>query len=264
MNTLTDAAQVLTSEVLAAAGIPHCFSTRLGGVSLGMFESLNLGNPSELPREQRDPLQNIRENFRRILAAIGCEGRIVTEVHQVHGGAVHAALRGGSNPEPDPKADAIVSDDPGRALVIRIADCAPVLLATPDGRMVGAVHAGWRGVIAGVLLRAIGRMRDHGAGELLAAIGPCIGPESFEVGPEVVEQFARAFPDDTGTIIRSGLGHRSFVDLKEALRRQLLAAGITRLDVSPRCTFLEADLFFSHRREGGLTGRMGAVISVRA
>src|SRR5215471_19112292 len=109
-------AQILRSALLSEHGIPHCFSTRVGGVSSGIFASLNLGNPSDLPASQRDPAANIRENFARILAAMGCDGRTITEIHQVHGGAVHIV----PNPPPDsppipssadPKADAVVCDD---------------------------------------------------------------------------------------------------------------------------------------------------------
>ena len=259
-------AHVLTSPTLAARGIPHCFSTRIGGVSAGMFDSLNLGNPSELPKDRRDPPEHIRENFRRIFAAIGCDDRSLAEVHQVHG--AEAAWASGPRPSPetpDPKADAILTNDPSLIVAIRVADCTPVLLATPDGKMVGAVHAGWRGVIAGVLPRAIAAMRERGASELLAAIGPCIGPDHFEVGPEEAAEFARVFgPDGASRIVRPGIGDRSMVDLKGALRRQLLSAGVQDLDISPHCTFRDAQLFYSHRRERGLTGRSAALIGPRA
>jgi YfiH family protein len=254
-------AHVLTSPVLA--GIPHCFSTRVGGVSSGIFDSLNLGNPSDLPMEQRDPPANIRENFRRIFVAMGCEGRALGEVHQVHGGVI--AWADAERSGPDPKADAILTDDPRLVVAVRVADCTPILLSTADGRMVGAVHAGWRGVIAGVLPDAIAEMQRHGAESIFAAVGPCIGRDRFEVGPEVAAEFARVFGADDGRwpIVRPGVGDRSLVDLKEALRRQLVAAGVERFDLLPGCTYEDTSLFYSHRRDKGRTGRSAALIGPR-
>jgi YfiH family protein len=132
-----------------------------------------------------------------------------TEIHQVHGGAVHIVPNPppGSPPipsSPDPKADAVVCDDPRRVLVVRVADCVPVLLATTDGRWVAAVHAGWRGVIARVLPNAVATLRALRAEDLIAAIGPCIGVDHFEVGPEVVAEFERVFGADAPRIVRPG------------------------------------------------------------
>lgn len=267
-------------ELLSRAGVPHAVSTRIGGVSAGIFESLNFGNPSELPVERRDPASNIRENYRRLIESAACAGRELVEVHQVHGAVVHVVRRGvaGATPVPhggekkDVKADAMVTDDPSRALAIRVADCAPVLMASADGSIVGIAHAGWRGVVAGVVPACVEAMRElvpsmspqggrHRWHEIVAAIGPCIGPESFEVGPEVVAEFRRVFGGEAP--VRGGDGDRSFVDLKAAIAVQLRRAGAVAVDISPHCTVRDADLFFSHRRERGLTGRMAAVISCR-
>lgn len=250
---------VLRSAVLG--GVPHGFATRRGGVSAGIFASLNFGNPGDLPPDRRDPPENIRENFRRLLGAAGCSGRELVEVHQVHGGAVHIVRAGrpAHAGEHDTRADAIVTDDPARALAVRIADCAPVLLASGDGRIVGAVHAGWRGVIAGVLPAAVGAMRDLGATEIRAAIGPCISVEHFEVGPEVAAEFERVFPG-LG-VVRAGRGDRSMVDLKAALAAQADRAAAAAVEVLPHCTYADPSLFFSHRRDGGVTGRTAAVIA---
>jgi polyphenol oxidase len=250
-------AYILTSRLLSE--IPHAFSTRVGGISEGFFRSLNLGNPSDLPLDQRDPPSNIRENFRRILAAMGCEGRMPTEVHQVHGCAVHDASAPGT---PDPKADAVFSDDPGRVLAIRVADCTPVLLATADGRHVAAVHAGWRGVISGVLPATVAALRTRSSTPLLAAIGPCIGPEHFEVGPEVVAEFDRVFPE-RGVVARRMENGKGYVDLKGALAIQLGVCGVADVEVLPHCTYADPELFYSHRRDRGLTGRAAGLIAPR-
>lgn len=260
--------------------VPHAFTTRLGGVSsgpAGVFESLNFGNPGELPIEQRDPMENIRENWRRVMSAIGSARRELVEVHQVHGAVVHIVRRGErahAGPR-DTRADAIVTDDPTRLIAVRVADCAPVLLASADGRIAGAVHAGWRGVLAGVATAAVAAMRELAprscAAGLAAAIGPCISAEALEVGPEVAAEFERVF--GTGTRhVRAGAGDRAYVDLKGALAEQMADCGLSRsaIDVLPHCTYRDERLFFSHRRAshahpGGiaLTGRMAAVIGVR-
>jgi YfiH family protein len=141
---------------------------------------------------------------------------------------------------------------------VRVADCVPVLLSSGDGRVIAAVHAGWRGVIAEVVPNALATMRCLNA---VAAIGPSIGFEHFEVGPEVLAEFAGVFGGDAPIRRRDdGKGH---VDLRAAIRLQLLHAGVAddRIDVSDRCTFRDAGEFFSHRRDRGVTGRMAAIIA---
>jgi copper oxidase (laccase) domain-containing protein len=217
-------------------------------------------------------------------------------------------VRRGEPFENGPRADALVSDDPTRVMSVRVADCVPVLIASEDGRAVGAVHAGWRGVIAGVIPNALERLRslgftpspgnpgegwDEGSpqamidrattsiarnphpalsrstgrgreGNVVVAIGPAIGVDAFEVGPEVLAEFERVFGGDAPIRRRDdGKGH---VDLRAAIVLQLIAAGIAadRIDVSDRCTFRDADEFFSHRRDRGVTGRMAAIISPNA
>lgn len=251
------------SSLLERVGVAHAFTTRPGGVSAGFFASLNLGNPGELESERRDPASNIRENFARVLREMGAADAKLVQVHQVHGGAVDV-VRGAREPGPDPKADAIVTDRAGLAVCVRVADCAPVLLASEDGRVVAAVHAGWRGVVAGVAPAAVRQALALGARGLVAAVGPCISAAHFEVGPEVLEEFRRLFGDD-GRIARPDPDRpgKGYVDLKEALRRQLAGAGVGAIDVLPHCAFDDERLFFSHRRERGLTGRNAALIVAR-
>ncbi|MFN7021271.1 MAG: peptidoglycan editing factor PgeF [Phycisphaerales bacterium] len=258
---------VLTSPLLGIFGPRHAFSTRFGGFSAGPFDSLNFGNPVDLPTERRDPLDNIRRNFEVLMAAANLSGRELVQVHQVHGAKVHVVHRGERSHagDHDTKADAIVTDDPERAAAVRVADCAPVLLSTADGRVVAAVHAGWRGVVGGVVVNAVEAMcRLAPAADLagfVAAIGPCIGRDAFEVGPEVAAEFLRVFGPGTPHV-RPGEGDRSLVDLKGALAEQLERAGLdrSRIDVLPHCTASDGAMFFSHRRDRGLTGRMAAII----
>ncbi|MCC6230401.1 MAG: laccase domain-containing protein [Phycisphaerales bacterium] len=288
--------RLLRSELLTRLGVPHAFSTRIGGVSRAVFASLNFGNPAEFKGEQRDPPSNIHLNLELVQHSIGAAGREVVQVFQVHGASVHV-LTSGKESHPthnDTKADAMVTGDPSRVLVVRVADCAPILLSSGDGRVVGAVHAGWRGVVSGVLLNAVRVMRAEGAREIVAAIGPCIGAESFEVGPEVLDEFVRAFGPGVvgdlpggwrvgdaintgGGVRREGAdvntplvawrreGGKAQVDLRAALVVQLRDVGIDSACIEQvgGCTVKDVSLYFSHRRDQGKTGRLIGMIGVR-
>ncbi len=249
------------SQKLQSAGVRHAFSTRLGGISPKPFDSLNLGNPSGAAVQ--DSYDRIWANYALLQSAIGCPSEPPLRVHQVHSdGMVDVAARDAF--DCSAKADAIISDDPARVISVRVADCVPVLLASTDGKIVAAIHAGWRGVAAGVVPKALARMIDRGKlhpGKVIAAIGPCISQSAFEVGPEVVDEFRKLFGNDALVQQRSdGKGH---IDLRRAIQIQLTTAGVgaDRIDVSDRCTFRDGDEFFSHRRDHGVTGRMAAVIA---
>lgn len=246
---------------LTRIGVPHAFTTRRGGVSEGVFASLNFGNPGVLPPSERDPAKKILENFSRVLGAIGAPGRAVAQTHQMHGAGV-VVLRAGDDARPDghdPKGDAMVTDDPARVVAVRIADCAPILLSSVDGRVVAAVHAGWRGVVAGVAAAAVKSMQVIVDKPIMAAIGPCIGAAKFEVGEEVAAEFRRLFGDESN-VVRRASDAKSLVDLRAALRLQLECAGAAEVEQVGGCTVTEASLYFSHRRENGVTGRMIGVI----
>lgn len=158
--------------------------------------------------------------------------------------------------------DALITDRPGLLLGVRTADCVPVLVADPDHRAVAAIHAGWRGLVAGILSRALEAMSRRFGTEsrpLMAAIGPAIGPCCYEVGPEVAVQFSELFPG------REDLNRRTRIDLREAARRQLAAAGVPerQIWVAALCTGCRSEDFYSWRREGRHTGRMLSVIGIR-
>lgn len=252
---------VYQSPLLQSAGVPHAFSTRIGGVSGGPFASLNLGNPSG--QTVQDSTDHIRENYRRLHEAIGCESRRRVFAHQVHGACVldpqtapvTDTMHGGDEIG---RADAIVSTDPTLLLSVRVADCVPILLADPAGRQVAAVHAGWRGVVADVVGEAIARFAEPSS--IYVAIGPHISVDHFEVGEEV----AAAFPPEV--VVRTPGKPKPHIDLQRALLLRLRALGIAeaQIDTTDRCTVRGTDEFFSHRRDQSLTGRMAAVIGVRA
>jgi hypothetical protein len=259
-KTYSNGIVVYHSPLLAAADVRHVFSTRLGGISPVPFDSMNLGNPSGCPIQ--DDYERIWENYRLLQETAGLPHRDKPHrVHQVHGRVVLRA-RAGEPFDCSAKADAIVSDDPTSVLSVRVADCVPILLATEDGRAVAAVHAGWRGVVAGVVTAALSEM-SNAPQRCIAAIGPCIDMEAFEVGHEVLAEFERCFGKQA--VCRRRDDGKGRVDLREAVRLQLVAAGVRadQIDSTDACTFSNADEFFSHRRENGATGRMAALIVPR-
>ncbi|HLO42428.1 MAG TPA: polyphenol oxidase family protein [Phycisphaerales bacterium] len=284
---------LLTSPLLSQLGVPHGFSTRIGGVSTAPFDSLNFGNPMDLPPSvARDPVSNIESNFRRVADSINAGGRKVVQVFQVHGADVHtfcegAPLREKRSPRPgealdteyDFKADGLVTAQRDHLVAVRVADCTPILVASPDGRVVAAVHAGWRGVVLGVLQNALRAVAAHGRASghafditrCVAAIGPCIGPTRFEVGPEVVAEFERAFGPASGSCPHTvphddpAARHRgkAYINMQAALRHQLRMLGVTQVDTIAMCTASDPGRFFSHRRDKGVTGRMIGIIGPR-
>jgi len=218
------------------------FSTRRGGVSEGPFTSLNLG------RMTGDEPPRVEENRRRLCAEVGAEPARLTLNRQVHSADVHRAEAGRLG-EPG---DGLWTDEPGVPLVALGADCLVVALARTRGEpAVAVLHAGWRGLLAGIA--AAGAQALGGAG-LAACIGPGIGPCCYEVGDEVAAPFREAFGDD----VASG----RLLDLWTAAERALLAAGVERVERVDLCTSCNPELFFSHRRDAGRTGRQGVVARV--
>ena len=229
------------------AGAPYrvAFSTRVGGVSAGSFESLNLGI---LTADEPD---NVVENRRRLCTAVGADPESATMAWQVHGGRVSKAdSRGIVTPGTVyERCDGLWTDSPGRALVLLTADCFPVALVRTSGPpSLAVLHVGWRGLLEGIAEEGVEALRGNG---IVAAIGPGIGPCCYEVGDEVAEPYRERFGDE----ILTGRN----LDLGLATERALLEAGCTTVERSGRCTSCEADLFFSHRRDHGRTGRQGVI-----
>ena len=230
------------------AGVVAAFSCRLGGVSDGPYTSLNLGLTTG------DEPDRVSENRRRLCAAVGADPAATVLNHQVHGNRVIAAgeLPGGfMAPLGDlPQADGLTTTESGVALVALAADCVPVIIATADGSALAVCHAGWRGLVAGVLERAVETLPDE---PLMAAIGPCAGPERYEVGPEVRDRLESRFG--------AAWGGGSLADITGCARAALVGAGVdaAEIDVADRCTISESDRFFSHRRDGAPGGRQAAI-----
>ena len=243
----------------APANVHAAFSLRTGGVSEGYYAALNLG------AHVGDAPDHVAENRRRLRAALSlpAEPRWLSQVHGTVVLDSDAPVRDGVQDRPcgtltdaPPVADAIVTRQSGTVCAIMVADCLPVLLASRDGAVVGAAHAGWRGLAAGVIENTV-RALDHEPSQLLAWLGPCIGPASFEVGDEVRAALRNA-EGSTQAFAPNARG-RWLCDLQALARLRLEAMGVVDIRSSAACTFLDSSKFFSHRRDG-ISGRMAALI----
>jgi len=248
---------VLTSKRLAIPGVRHAFFTRRGGVSEGVYASLNVGLGS------KDEADAVAENRRRCADHLGAE-EIVT-AYQVH--SATALVADGPWPAGPPQADGVVSAVPGVVCGALAADCAPVLFADPQARVVAACHAGWKGALTGVIEATIARMESLGAdrNRLRAAVGPCIGPKSYEVGVEFLERFLH-FDPAYGRFFRAGASpEKRLFDLPGFVLARLAAAGVSGAEWIGHDTCAEADEFFSNRRafkegEGDYGRLMSAIV----
>ncbi|HSV30326.1 MAG TPA: peptidoglycan editing factor PgeF [Candidatus Omnitrophota bacterium] len=222
--------------------IRHGFFTREGGASQGIYASLNVGVGSN------DERAAVMENRARAMAMLDLPSEALVTVYQVHSPDV-AVVEAPWQGEP-PKADAMVTTVPGLALGILTADCAPVLFADRRGGVVGAAHAGWRGAVAGVLDNTIAKMVEMGARKknIVAAVGPCIGQRSYEVGPEFPAPFLAEDPANADFFAASAKpGHHLF-DLPGYISRRLAKLGVTEVTRVPADTCRDEARFFSYRR----------------
>jgi polyphenol oxidase len=218
-------------------GYDVVFSTRLGGVSEGPFASLNLGKLT-LDREE-----HVEENRRRLCAQIGADVASLALNRQQHSAVVNRATAGSR----DKPGDGLWTDEPGVALLKLTADCVPIALVREDRPGLALLHAGWRGLLEGIADAGVAAV----GGKPRAAVGPAIGPCCYEVGPEVAEPFRLRFGVD---VVRGRM-----LDLWTAAERALGVAGVAKVERFDICTSCNPDLFFSHRREAGVTGRQGVI-----
>lgn len=236
-------------------GARAAFTTRPGGVSEPPFEALNLGIFTE---DDRDA---VAENRRRLAAALGFPSERIAVAHQVHGAELidhpgqpvpgcSFGMRGLEKEPGGPGGDELADADghvitaEGTAALVFVADCVPVALVGPGG--VAMLHCGWRGLAAGIIAKGVAAIDATDA-----AIGPSIGPCCYEVGGEVLTSFER---------LREGIATDRMLDLPEVARRLLNEAGVERVEASGLCTSCEPDLFFSHRRDRGRTGRQAGLV----
>lgn len=237
----------------------HAVFTRHGGVSRPPYATLNLS------RAVGDDPSAVEHNHARIYRALGISSSQVAQCHLVHSCVVHVITRqeGGRWLGP---ADGIATAQPGVMLSMCFADCVPILFHDPQRRAVGLVHAGWRGTLRNVAAAAVRAMTEElgcAARDITALIGPSIGPCCYEVGAEVVQAFTTVLPEMAPSLLRRD-GRRVHLDLWQANHQQLLAAGVGQVYDMALCTACLHDLFFSHRGDGGRTGRFGVVIGYRA
>jgi polyphenol oxidase len=222
------------------------FTTRVGGVSEGPFESLNLGMLTA------DRPEHVVENRRRACASVDADAERATMAWQHHSSAVtRAEPRGITTPGTVfERCDGLWTDQPAQAMMLLTADCLPVAIARSNGAgpALAVLHVGWRGLLEGIVETGVRALRS---GELTAAVGPGIGPCCYEVGEEVTEPFRRAYGAD---VVEAGK-----LDLWASTERALHAAGCASVHRADLCTSCNAELFFSHRRDRGITGRQGVV-----
>ena len=222
------------------------FTTRLGGVSEGPFESLNLGILTD------DESDRVVENRLRACAAVGADAGTATMAWQVHGGKVtEARPKGIVERTIFDQCDGLWTDRPGQGMALVTADCYPVAIArvAERGRVrLCVLHVGWRGLLAGIVDSGVAAL---GEGEVAAILGPGIGPCCYGVGEEVIALFTERFGPEVVTD-----GH---VDLGGATERALVGAGVQSVERTGHCTSCEPELFFSHRRDRGRTGRQGVI-----
>ena len=250
-----------TLEYLTAEDIrvPHCFTTRLGGISRGPQASLNIA------MHRGDPAENVEENYRILGNALGFQPEQLVFTRQIHSDIVRAVSKAdcrGVDHRNYPECDALITNEPGVGLVVFTADCTPILLHDPVTGAVGAVHAGWRGTAAGIAAKTARAMISAfgcNPSDIRAAIGPNIGPCCFETDADVPEAMAAALSDAVKPWIQEA-GSKYYVNLKEINALWLRQAGIHHVEISSLCTACRRDLFWSHRKTGDERGAQGAVI----
>lgn len=224
-------------------GVAHGFFTRRGGVSQGLYDSLNIGLGS------RDDRESVLENRRRIAGLLGVEPARLVAPFQHHSADV-AVVDAPWRPGEAPRADALVTATPGLAIAISTADCGPVLFYDSRARVVGAAHAGWKGAYSGILEATIEAMEGLGANRarITAVLGPTISAKSYEVGGEFVARFIDADGGNARFFSPSSREGHAMFDLPAYILSRLKAAGVGRASDLGLCTYMDEDRFFSYRR----------------
>jgi polyphenol oxidase len=235
--------QALTAESLRLPGVRHAFFTRSGGVSRGVYASLNGGVGS------RDSHEAVAENRFRAAAALNVAPERLAVPYQIHS-ADALAISEPWAPRDRPRCDGLATASPGLALGVTGADCGMILFAERHARVIGAAHAGWRGALSGVVEATVAAMERLGAtrGDVVAALGPCIGRASYEVGPEFVAAFAAAGEDTTRYFTQGHKAGRSMFDLNGYIAERAARAGIGAFEDLALDTYADEEQFFSYRR----------------
>lgn len=245
-----------------AGGVTCAFSTRIGGVSPPPFDTLNFSRK----REQSE--ENFAENFKRFAKAVGFDADKAVGINYAHSAELYQVgkrdMGKGIFGEALPRVcDGLYTDEPGIPILSFHADCVPLFFYEPVRRAVAVCHAGWRGVAAHMAANAVKALTGMGCetGQILAAIGPCIGVQNFEVGDEVRDVFVKEF----GSGVQQERNNSFYIDLNKACLLDMLDAGLRPKQVTDAalCTYEDDELFYSHRRDKGKTGAMAAVILIK-
>ena len=233
---------VITSPLLDLPGVRHAFFTRAGGVSTGIYESLNVG------RGSGDEPADVTENRRRAAEHFGLPARALSTCYQVHSATARVADRPWGDERP--QGDAVVTATPGVLCGALAADCAPILIAEAQGRVVAAAHAGWKGALGGIAEAAVAAMASLGAepARMVAVIGPCIGQASYEVGLEFLAAFTARDAGYEAFFAPGEISEKRMFDLPGFVVSRLEAAGVGTAAWIGHDTCAEEDLFFSNRR----------------
>ena len=234
----------ITADCLAdLAGIRHGFFTREGGVSQGIYAGLNCGAGS------KDDRAHVMENRARVAAHLGAAPASLLTCYQIHSASAVIVTKPWTF-ETMPKGDALVTNVPGLAIGALAADCAPILFADPQAKVIAAAHAGWKGALNGILESTITTMTSIGAkrNRIRAALGPCIGPAAYEVGPEFEENFLKVNPDYARFFRRASLDARPYFDLPAFVLERLAAAGLDTVENCSHCTYSDESRLYSYRR----------------
>ena len=233
----------ITAQFLTLPGIRHGFFTRQGGASHGIYASLNCGLGSG------DEPTHVVENRARVAAHLGAAPSHLITLYQIHSREVVTASVPWAR-EATPQADAIVTRTPGLAIGAMAADCAPVLFADPEARVIGAAHAGWRGALSGILADTVDAMEGLGASRscIRACLGPCISAAAYEVGPEFEAEFLAQSPENARFFSRTAASTRPRFDLPAFVLARLGATGIGSVESQTVCTYADESRFFSFRR----------------
>ena len=241
-------------------GLTQAVFTRQGGCSPDPWTALNLGGTVG------DDPGRVRENRNRALLALNRAPESVYDVWQVHGVSVAIAEAPRLPETPHLQADTILTNTPGITLLMRFADCVPIFLHDPVRKVVGISHAGWMGTVRGTVRMAVEAMQARFGstpGDILAGIGPSIGPDHYEVGPDVVSQVRQAFGQSASRLLTDHAGATHF-DLWTANRLALEKAGVWQIELAGLCTACHTEDWYSHRAERGRTGRFGAIIALNS
>ena len=262
MSIITKKNGALEYLVAEDISVPHCFTTRLGGVSTGSQESLNLAYG------RGDSMENVEKNLRILAASLGCDPEKYVLTRQTHSDIVRTVTDGdcsGFCHRDYPECDALVTNTPGVTLMVFTADCTPILLHDPVTGAVGAAHAGWRGTAQAIAAKTVEAMVEAFGckpEDIRAAIGPNLGQCHFETDLDVPAAMLGAFGEEISPYILHK-GEKYYPDLKQINAWILRRAGVRKIEISEECTWCQSQRFWSHRVTRGDRGSQGAVITCR-